>query len=624
MKKDHQKNKKNADNRKAIEINSLLHKVNVGVNSDNVFVFSSPLTVIDFAKSVNHPASEIIRYFLIKGQMLNINSLLTEEQIGELCLNFGLDFKKEDEVTEENIFDHIKVNPAGAKYIKRAPIVTIMGHVDHGKTSLLDVIRNTHVAAKEAGGITQHIGAYQIKYNNQPVTFIDTPGHETFSEMRARGAEITDIIVLVVAADDGVMPQTIEAIDHAKSSKAKLIVFINKMDKQGANVDKVLSQLADHDVLVEDWGGDVMCVKGSALKKQGINELLESIFLLADLDDHQAVVNSLPIGVVLESKLDKGLGPQVSIIVQQGTLRKGDYIVCQCTTGRVRTIKNENGENMDEVLPSTPAIISGLDSLPNPGDHFIALRDEKLAKSIALKLIKKQINEERLYELSNKNQEDTSDKKVTNIILRADANGSIEAIKNLFSKINIDGTSLKIIRSAIGSISESDVKLAKASKALIIGFNVRPSKLVRDLANNIGVKILFQNVVYALKDQIEHILIGSLDPVYEENTIGEASVKQIFKASSVGTIAGCVVISGKVVRNAKARVIRDGIVIYTSYIASLKHLKDDVKEVSEGKECGLTIAGFNDIKDGDSIECFIEQQVDLEKKLGGQASEKKN
>ena len=252
MKKDHQKNKKNADNRKAIEINSLLHKVNVGVNSDNVFVFSSPLTVIDFAKSVNHPASEIIRYFLIKGLMLNINSLLSEEQIGELCLNFGLDFKKEDEVTEENIFDHIKVNPAGAKYIKRAPIVTIMGHVDHGKTSLLDVIRNTHVAAKEAGGITQHIGAYQIKYNDQPVTFIDTPGHETFSEMRARGAEITDIIVLVVAADDGVMPQTIEAIDHAKSSKAKLIVFINKMDKQGANVDKVLSQLADHDVLVED------------------------------------------------------------------------------------------------------------------------------------------------------------------------------------------------------------------------------------------------------------------------------------------------------------------------------------------------------------------------------------
>ena len=622
MKKNKEIKKKEVDNRKNIEINTLLKKVEVGLNKDNVFIFTSPLTVTEFAKKIDKVSSEIIRYFLLKGQIITINTLLSEEQIAELCVNFNIDFDKQDEITEENILNNIKLDDKDLILESRPPVVTVMGHVDHGKTSLLDTIRNSHVRVKEAGGITQHIGAYQIKHKDRFVTFIDTPGHEAFSEMRARGAEITDIIVLVVAADDGVMPQTIEAIDHAKASNAKLIIFVNKMDKPTANPEKILAQLSDQGIVGEEWGGETVIVKGSALTNEGINELLDAIFLITDLQDYQAAINSLPIGTVLESRLDKGSGPLASILVQKGVLKKGDYLVVGATFGRVRSMKDENNHEIDEAKPSKPVIVSGLNNLAEAGDRFIALRDEKLAKSIANKIAQKQIRQERLFQMqqSNQNLENT---KVTNVILRADVNGSIEAIKNLFEKINIDGTTLKIVRSAIGAISESDVKLAKASNALIIGFNVRPTKSVRDLANNIGIKIIFQNVIYALKDQIEKILIGTLDPVYEEEIVGEAKVQATFKASSIGTIAGCIVTSGKVVRNNNVRVIRDGIVIYTSTISSLKHLKEDVKEIKEGKECGLTIAGFNDIKENDILECFIDKKVDLLNRIIGSDREKK-
>lgn len=621
MKKKKNINKKETDNRKNIEINTLLKKVEVGVNKDNVFVFTSPLTVTEFAKKINKSASEIIRYFLLKGQIITINTLLSEDQIAELCVNFNLDFDKQDEITEENILNNIKLDDKNLILESRPPVVTVMGHVDHGKTSLLDTIRNAHVRVKEAGGITQHIGAYQIKHKDRHITFIDTPGHEAFSEMRARGAEITDIIILVVAADDGVMPQTIEAIDHAKASNAKLIVFVNKMDKPTANVEKILAQLSDNGVVGEEWGGETVIIKGSALTNQGINELLDAIFLITDLQDYKAAINSLPIGTVLESRLDKGNGPLASVLVQKGVLKKGDYLVVGATFGRVRTLKDENNHEINEARPSKAVIVSGLNNLAEAGDKFIALRDEKLAKSIANKIAQKQIRQDRLFQMQQNNQT-AENTKVTNVILRADVNGSIEAIKNLFEKINIDGTTLKIIRSAIGAISESDVKLAKASNALIIGFNVRPVKSVRDLANNIGIKIIFQNVIYALKDQIEKILIGTLDPVYEEEIIGEAKVQAIFKASSIGTIAGCVVTSGKIVRNSNVRVIRDGIVVYTSIISSLKHLKDDVKEIKEGKECGLTITGFNDIKENDILECFIDKKVDLLAKMSNNNEKK--
>ena len=621
MKKKKNINKKETDNRKNIEINTLLKKVEVGVNKENIFVFTSPLTVTEFAKKINKPASEIIRYFLLKGQIITINTLLSEDQIAELCVNFNLDFDKQDEITEENILNNIKLDDKNLILESRPPVVTVMGHVDHGKTSLLDTIRNSHVRVKEAGGITQHIGAYQIKHKDRHITFIDTPGHEAFSEMRARGAEITDIIILVVAADDGVMPQTIEAIDHAKASNAKLIVFVNKMDKPTANVEKILAQLSDNGIVGEEWGGETVIIKGSALTNQGINELLDAIFLITDLQDYKAAINSLPIGTVLESRLDKGSGPLASILVQKGVLKKGDYLVVGATFGRVRTLKDENNHEIDEARPSKAVIVSGLNNLAEAGDKFIALRDEKLAKSIANKIAQKQIRQDRLFQMQQNNQT-AKNTKVTNVILRADVNGSIEAIKNLFEKINIDGTTLKIIRSAIGAISESDVKLAKASNALIIGFNVRPVKSVRDLANNIGIKIIFQNVIYALKDQMEKILIGTLDPVYEEEIIGEAKVQAIFKASSIGTIAGCVVTSGKIVRNSNVRVIRDGIVVYTSTISSLKHLKDDVKEIKEGKECGLTITGFNDIKENDILECFIDKKVDLLAKMSNNNEKK--
>lgn len=622
MKKNKNKKHKQLDTRQTVEINSLLKKVDVGVNKNNIFIFTSPLTISEFAKKINKNVTEIIRYFLLKGIALTMNSLLSEEQIGELCIHFNLDFEKQEEITEENILNNIKLDFKNAIVKPRPPVVTVMGHVDHGKTSLLDTIRHTHVTAKEAGGITQHIGAYQISYKNRFITFIDTPGHEAFSEIRARGAEITDIVIIVVASDDGVMPQTIEAIDHAKASKAKIIVFINKMDKPTSNPDKVLAQLSDHGIIGEEWGGDNIIIKGSALNNEGIDQLLDAIFLISDVEDYKAVVNSLPIGVVLESKLDKGSGPLATILVKEGILKIGDYLILGNTFGKVRTMKDENNVDIYEAYPSKPVVISGLENLPEAGSKFLVLNDEKLAKSIANKIAQKQIREERLFQIQQKNT-NLENSKITNIILRADVNGSIEAIKNLFEKIDIDGAKLHIIRSAIGAISESDIKLAKASNAIVIGFNVRPAKNVRDLANNIGIKILFQNVIYALKNQLEKILIGSLDPIYEEEIIGEAKVQQIFKSSSIGTIAGCLVVNGKIIRNSSIRVIRDGVVIYTSSISSLKHIKDDVKEVKEGKECGLTINGFNDIKEGDILECFMNKEIDQLAKFNGDANEKK-
>ena len=599
------KSMKKQDNRKSVDIKKQIKIVDVGVK-DGVFVFTSPLSIEELAPKLNKPTTEIIKYFFMKGVVTNLNTVLNEEQIGELCLEYGYDFKIEKEISAENILENITFDDDESTLVARPPVVTIMGHVDHGKTTLLDAIRMSSVTSGEAGGITQHIGAYQVEKNGKKITFIDTPGHEAFTEMRARGANITDIVVLVVAADDGLKVQTQEAIDHAKSAGVEIIVFVNKMDKETANPEKVISQLSEQDIIAEEWGGNTMFIKGSALKKEGINELLDAIQLIAEMQQYKANPDRLAYGTVIEANLDKGYGPLATVLVQNGTLKKGDYIVAGQTYGKIRMMFDDYGKEVLEATPSTPVKIAGLEEVPAAGDKFLALHDEKQAREIANKI---RIKNSRL-EWSNSMNSDLRKQieegaiKDIKIILKADVQGSLEAIKAMVEKTVVEGAHVTIIRGAIGGITETDVRLAQASNALIVGFNVRPNRVIKDLADSVHVNIKSYDIIYKLKEDLEHMMKGSLDPIIVEEVIGEAEVLQTWKHSEVGTICGCRVTSGKIKRNAKARIMRDGVVIYNSEIATLQHGKNQASEILAGNECGLTIKNFNDIKEGDVIEAY--------------------
>ncbi|WHQ37376.1 translation initiation factor IF-2 [Spiroplasma sp. SV19] len=612
--KNNKPNKKSLAKNQRHRIQSQLKTVEAHIN-EGVFVYAEALTIAEFANKINKPVSEIIKYFFTKGIMLNQNTYLSEEQLGELCLEFGLDFKREKSVTHENLIESFEVNDDDTSLEKRPPIVTIMGHVDHGKTTLLDTIRNTNVVSTEHGGITQHIGAYQIKTkNDEKITFVDTPGHEAFTQMRARGSAVTDIVVLVVAADDGVMLQTKEAIDHAKAAEVPIIVFINKIDKVGANLDNVMMQLSQEDLTPEEWGGTVPYVKGSAKQKQGIDELLDTILLMADLMELKANPNRFALGTVIESHLDRGLGPVATLLVQSGTLNIKDALVAGYTFGYVRDLSDESGKKIKTAGPSTPVIIHGLSEVPNAGDRFMVFRDEKLAREIALKrkatdTINKRYKNQVFSLESLSAQIKDGQLKQINIILKADTQGTVEAVKSSLQKINIPGVKINVLRATVGGISESDVTLGLASQAFIVGFNVRPTAHVRKKAEDEGVEIRLHTIIYKLTEEIVAAAEGMLDPEMVEEVLGQAEVRQIFRHSDIGTIAGCHVTDGVIPRKSRVRILRDGVIVYDGELASLKHIKDDIKEAKVGAECGLTVKNYNDLKEQDVIEAYIEKAV---------------
>ncbi len=601
MKKQKNKNKF-VDHREDIDLKAQFKTVETGIKN-GVFIFSKPLTVEQIAQQLNKSSSEVLKYFFMKGKMKNINSLLDENDIGELCLEYNYDFEKRVQVDETNLLENIRVVDDPSTLKPRPPIVTVMGHVDHGKTTLLDYIRKTHVAKGEAGGITQSIGAYQVIYNDKPITFIDTPGHAAFTEMRARGANVTDIVVLVIAADDGIKPQTIEAIEHAKAAKVPIIVFVNKCDKPDAKPDEALSQLSEHELTPEEWGGDTICIQGSALTGQNVDKLLQAILTLSEIYDLKANPNRLGMGIVIESNLDKGLGPIASVIVKNGTIAKGDILIAGSSYGRIRAMFNDQNKEVMIAKPSQPVKITGLNAVPSAGDRFVISNNEKDIKEIAEKI--------RLYEIKKQHEErellttdeSTKQKKLI-VIIKADVNGSLEAIKNVIAKIEIDGVSCAILRAATGSISKSDVELAKASNGIIVGFNVKPTKTVKDIANNQHVPIYFFDIIYRLSEAIEAIMKNQLNPIYVEEETGEATVKQIWTHSEVGAILGCVINSGKINRNDNARLLHDGVVVVKTKIASLRHGKEDITSIEAGKECGITLHDYNDVKIGDVVQCF--------------------
>lgn len=601
------KDKTLAQKKKEMYKNKEKLQSNAPVENENVILYKENMTIAELAKAMGVNSTELIKKLFSLGFMVNVNSAVSFDQAEILVLDYGKELKKEETANVAN-FEEFEVHDKDEDLVSRPPVVTIMGHVDHGKTTLLDAIRKTNVAEGEAGGITQAISAYQVKHDGKLITFIDTPGHAAFTEMRARGASITDIVIIIVAADDGVMPQTKEAIDHAKAAKVPIIVAINKMDKPGANPDRVMTEMADAGLMPEEWGGDIIFNKISAVTGDGIGDLLENILLIADVNNYRANPNRYAIGTALESKLDKHLGPTLTVLVQNGTLRLGDPIVVGTAFGKVRTLKNDKGEEITEALPSQPVAITGLNDVPAAGDRFMSFATEKEAKNIA-SIRKEQVRVKENNIKSSVSLDDLFAKigeglKEINVIIKADVNGSAEAVKNSLQKIEVDGVKINVIRSTVGSITESDIVLAKASSAIIIGFNVRPSKNIADKAKDDGVEIRFYNIIYKAVEDMEAAMKGMLDPEFEEKVLGSAIIKQIFKFSKVGNIAGCSVSDGIIKRDSSARIIRDGVVIYDGKIGSLQHEKDSVKEVKKGYECGITIEGFNDIKVGDVIESY--------------------
>ena len=575
---------------------------------DQVFVFTKSLTVGELAKELNVNPSDIIKKLFLQKKLVTINNYLDDETIGEICLEYGYDFKKEEIVDEED-FEKIAINDKEEDLIERPAVVTIMGHVDHGKTTLIDAIRNSTLAEAEFGGISQEIGAYQKTCNGKKITFIDTPGHEAFSAMRSRGASVTDIVILVVAADDGVMPQTIEAIDHAKAAGVPIIVAINKIDVPGANPEKVINELMQHDVIAEKYGGEVMTCEISAKKKIGINELLETILVQAEMLELKANPKRYAIGTVLEASLDKGEGPKATLIVQNGTLTSSDFVVVGTTYGKVRRMTNEYKQVVKEALPSTPVSVIGLSDVPLAGDRFMAFPTEKQAREIAEKRQLKRTQEERsqsqvvnldnLYDKINEGQ-----LAQINLLIKADSAGTAEAIKSSLEKLNNDQVKINIIRAAAGAITESDILLATASGAIIYGFNVRPSAIVRKKAEEEKIEIRLHRIIYALIEEVEDAIKGKIKKEEVEKVLGQAEVRNVFKVSKVGAIAGCMVVDGLIKNTAKCRVIRDGVIIYEGELDSLKRFKDDAKEVKQGFECGIKIANFNDVHEGDLIEAY--------------------
>ena len=580
---------------------------NVAEDNENIILYKDGMTVGELASSLGEPVGQIIKKLMGLGMMANINASLDFDTAEIIVSDYNKTLKSETSRDEVN-FEELEIIDDPKDLVERPPVITIMGHVDHGKTTLLDTIRKTNVASGEAGGITQAIGAYQIEYNGKKLTFIDTPGHAAFTEMRARGASITDIVIIIVAADDGVMPQTKEAIDHAKAAGVPIIVAVNKIDKPTANVEKVLTEMSANGLQPEEWGGDIMFVNISAVTGEGIDDLLERILLLSELGELKANPNRYASGTVIESKLDKNSGVVTNILVQNGTLRLGDPIVVGNISGKVRTLKNDKGENLVEALPSMPVSITGLSESPSAGDKFMAFESEKKAKAIATqrqKIEKEKQNRPKtaisLDDLFNRVE---AGEKEINVILKADVKGSEEAVKNSLLKLDVDGIKVNVIRSGIGGISESDVILADASKAIIIGFNIRPDHKVAETAKDKGIEVRYYDIIYKVVEDMEDALKGKLEPEFEEKILGTAEVRKLFKFSKVGTIAGSYVTSGVIKRNASSRIIRDGVVINDSTIASIAREKDQVKEVKQGLECGITIDNFNDIKEGDVIEAY--------------------
>ena len=581
----------------------------------DVLEYTEGMNAQDLAKLLHRSPAEIIKKLFMLGVMINQNQSLDKDTIELLAADYGIEAKEKVEVDvsdidkifeeEQNNTDHL---------VSRPPVVTVMGHVDHGKTTLLDKLRHSHVTAHEAGGITQEIGAYQVHYNDHLITFLDTPGHAAFTEMRARGANITDITVLVVAADDGVMPQTVEAIHHAQAAKTPIIVAVNKIDKPGANPDRVTEELAKYNLIPEDWGGDTIFVKISAKFGKNLDELLDMILLQAEMMELKANPDQNAAGSVVEARLDQGKGSVATVLIQQGTLHVGDPIVVGNTYGRVRTMTNENGRRIKAATPATPVEITGLNEVPEAGDRFVVFDDEKTARAAGEARAKRAQDKERqktshvtldnLFATMKKGQ-----MKTLPIIIKADVQGSVEALSQSLQKIKVDGVRVDIIHQAVGAISQSDVTLAEASNAVIIGFNVRPTPVAKSLADSNNIDIRLHRVIYKAIEEVEDAMKGMLEPVYEEETIGEVEVRQIYKASKVGTIAGGMVTSGKITRDSKVRLVRDGVVVYEGELGSLKRFKDDVKEVKAGFECGLTIANYNDIKEKDVIEAYRMKEV---------------
>ena len=599
------------DNRKT-NIPSGQNKKDAGNKVNNgVFVFTRNMPVGELAKELNVQVNDIIKFlFLEKKMMVTINQTLDDETIGLICLQFGYDFKKEKIVSEEN-FEEVEIVDKPEDLVPRAPIVTIMGHVDHGKTTLIDAIRSSHLTEAEVGGISQAIGAYQKEINGQKITFLDTPGHEAFTAMRQRGAAVTDIVVLVVAADDGVMPQTIEAIDHAKAAKVPIIVAINKMDKPGADPERVKTELMSYDIIAEEYGGENICCEISAKKNQGIKELLESILLVAEMQELKANPNRYAIGTVIEANLDKGEGPKATLLVENGTLTFQDYVVVGTAYGKIRRMTNEHKKIVKEAKPSTPVSVIGLSEVPNAGDKFMAFPTEKQAKDIATKraLAKKAETQTAqaaasLEKIYAKITEGNGEVQEVNIVLKADTTGSAEAVKASLDKLSNDQVHINVIHSSAGAITNNDVMLASASNAIIYGFNVRPTAMVSAKAEEAGIEIRLHRIIYALIEEMENAMKGMYKKEKVEQILGQAEVRTLIKISKIGTVAGSYVTSGVIKANSLVRVLRNGVIVYEGKLGSLKRFKDDAKEVKEGFECGITIENFNDLKEQDVIEAY--------------------
>ena len=608
------KNKKGAPRKKQLKSNFPTKKEEI-VAKDGVIVYEEGITVGQLADKIGQTPANVIKVLFLLGTMVTINSSLNDEQVELICLEYGFEVEKHVEVSEVN-FEEIDIQDDEKDLQPRCPVVTIMGHVDHGKTTLLDTIRKSAVVEGEFGGITQHIGAYQVEVNGKKVTFLDTPGHEAFTAMRARGAQVTDIVIIVVAADDGVMPQTKEAIDHAKAAGVPIVVAINKIDKEGADPERIKGEMAEHGLLPEEWGGDTVYCEISAKKRIGIEELLETLTVVAELADLKANPNRYAYGSVVEGKLDKGRGPVATLLVENGTLRAGDPIVVGTSFGRVRQMLDDRGKIIKEALPATPVEITGLNDVPVAGDKFMAFENEKQARSVGETRLKAKQDKERssgaalsLDDLYSQIKE--GEMIDLNIIVKADVQGTAEAVKASLEKIDVDGVRVNVIRSTAGGISESDVLLASASQAIIYGFNVRPNAKVRQKAEEEGIEIRLHNIIYKMVEEIETAMKGMLAPEIKEVVTGQAEIRQVIKVSKVGNIAGCYVTDGFIRRNCGIRLLRDSVVVYEGKLGSLKRFQDDAKEVAAGFECGLSIENFNDIKEGDIVEGYIMEEVEV-------------
>lgn len=586
------------------------HREKLQSNEDsvdsNVVLYREGMTLAEIATLLDVPGAELVKKVMALGIMAGLNQSIDFETAEVLVLDYDKVLKREETKDISN-FENFEIEDKEEDLISRPPVVTIMGHVDHGKTTLLDTIRKSNVASGEAGGITQAIGAYSVLYDNRKITFIDTPGHEAFTEMRARGASVTDVVIIIVAADDGIMPQTKEAIDHAKAANVPIIVAINKIDKENANIERIMTALVEAGLTPEEWGGDTIVCKISALTGLGVDELLSNILLVSDMQELKANPNRYATGTVIESRKDKQIGSVATLLIQNGTLRLGDPIVVGTTYGKVRTLKNDLGQDIVEASPSTPVEITGLSNVPEAGDKFMAFETEKQAKQIAeeRQIRAKEADSNRsgmtLDELFGQIQEGM---KEINVIIKADVNGSSEALKSSLEKIDVSGVKINVIRSSVGAITESDVVLASASNALIIGFNVRANNKTMDIAKEYGVEVRYYDIIYKVVEDMEDAMKGMLDPEYEEKIVGTLEIRQIFKFSKVGLIAGCHVLSGVVKNNLNARIVRDGTVIYNGKVNTLQHEKDQVKEVKKDMDCGITLENCQDYKEKDLIEVY--------------------